>query len=66
MKRNESIGFVNLRDIRCPVCLNGKILIEKNTLHDSKLQIYSPNDAENAEWFVKCPKCKNQIGLGFK
>jgi len=54
-----------LRSVKCPVCLTGKILIEKNTLHNTKLQVYSTENLDKAEWFVKCPKCKNQIGLGF-
>ena len=25
--------------------------------------LYKPEDAENADWFLKCPNCKNQIGV---
>lgn len=56
----------DLRSVKCPVCLTGKILIEKNILHNTKLHVYLPENSNKAEFFVKCNKCKNQIGFSFE
>lgn len=52
--------------VRCPLCLTGRIIDASEKTDKKKIITYKPDEANKAEWFVKCPKCKNQIGLGFK
>lgn len=52
--------------IKCPVCLTGRIIDAFKKTDKDKIIIYNPKEMDRAEWFVKCPKCKNQIGIGFR
>ena len=53
------------KPIGCPLCITGRIIDASEKTNEEKLITYKPNDAEKAEWFVKCPNCKKQIGLRF-
>lgn len=49
----------------CPVCARGRVvdvpmLADRNT----EICLLKPGQDEQAVLFVKCPKCKNQIGVG--
>lgn len=47
------------RAIRCPICQRGRLL---NTDLRS-LRLFRPEQADRAQWFSKCPKCGQQIGI---
>lgn len=56
----------NTTVIRCPSCFKGRIIDASEKTDKRKITTYKPDEADKAEWFVKCPNCKNQIGLAFK
>ena len=51
--------------IKCPVCLTGRIIDASEKTDRKKLVTYKPEESDRAEWFVKCPKCGNQVGISF-
>ncbi len=59
MKRTET------QAIRCPLCHKGRIIDAASGTDASKLHLYGPQQHGKAEWFSKCPKCGEQIGLSF-
>ena len=54
---------LNRRERRCPVSKKGRIMDEREKEGAARAILYKPEDAENADWFLKCPNCKNQIGV---
>lgn len=52
----------NRRVRRCPVC-GRRIMDESEKEGAVHAILYKPEEAENASWFLKCPNCKNQIGV---
>ena len=56
----------NYRKLYCPVCTKGHILDEVKRPETVRAILYHPNDAANAIWFIKCHRCKNQIGMSLQ
>ena len=54
------------RAIHCPVCGKGRVIDAADGTDTSRLQLYGPDQAEKAELFSKCPKCRMQIGIAFQ
>ena len=52
--------------IKCPICSKGKLLIAANTANIDRLEFCSTKDENKAEWFLKCPRCRNQVGFRIK
>lgn len=48
---------------RCPVCGRGRILDEVDSPETIHALLLKPEDAGQADWFLKCPNCKKQIGV---
>lgn len=46
----------------CPVCAKGRVLDVADKMGASRIRLLRPENAEQADWFVKCPKCGAQIG----
>lgn len=46
----------------CPVCSRGRVV--DVSVGDIEIRLLKPGQDEQAVLFVKCPKCKNQIGIG--
>lgn len=59
MKRQR----VQIRIIRCPMCGDGHLLDASEKADLRTLRLFPPNRCEDAEWFVKCPLCRRQIGV---
>lgn len=53
----------SIRMLRCPVCKKGRILDEADRPNITHALLYKPEESENADWFLKCPNCKKQIGV---
>lgn len=51
-----------LKIIRCPHCFSGRLL-DASPKAAAELKLYPPSQADKADWFVKCPVCKSQIGI---
>ena len=51
--------------ILCPICNRGKLIVQ---LARSEVNIIPlpPDQAECANWYLKCNVCKHQIGLTIK
>lgn len=49
----------------CPKCGRGHVLDAKSVAEASRVVLYGPDDANLADLFVKCPACKEQIGLSY-
>lgn len=47
----------------CPVCNSGHIMDEATGPNTTHAILYKPDESEGANWFLKCQKCKNQIGV---
>lgn len=56
----------NMRTIKCPVCGSGKLLSASKQADLSALHLYPPEKTEYADWFLKCPLCRKQIGIAIK
>ena len=52
-----------LKSILCPLCNRGKIMIEDENTDNDLLQVVIPTGKRKAMWYIKCPKCKNQVGF---
>ena len=61
-----NITATKTRTIKCPVCGKGKVLDASKDVPPQKIVTFKPDEAEYAEWFVKCPKCGCQIGFAIK
>ena len=57
---------VRTRVIRCPVCVEGRVLNASVSIHPSHIQIYPPEEIQEDMLFIKCPRCKNQVGFTIK
>lgn len=57
---------VHIRNIKCPVCGSGRLLSASKQADLRVLHLYPPDKNENADWFVKCPVCRQQIGMAMK
>ena len=54
------------RKLYCPVCRTGHLLDERILPGMANLRLYPPEELEKAAWILKCPRCKNQIGLALR
>lgn len=52
----------HMKGLKCPVCQEGRILNVPEGTDTRKISLYPPEQSHLAEWFVKCPVCKRQIG----
>ena len=52
--------------ILCPICGRGRLMDAASSASAAKLSLYGPQQLNKAEWIVKCPKCRNQIGIASK
>ena len=51
------------RAIRCPICQRGRLLNAAEHTDHRSLRLFRPEQADRAQWFSKCPKCGQQIGI---
>lgn len=51
--------------LRCPLCRKGRIIDAADGRAAAKLNLYGPRQSAKAEWFTKCPKCGERIGIAF-
>jgi len=51
------------RAIRCPICQRGRLLNAAEHTDLRSLRLFRPEQADRAQWFSKCPKCGQQIGI---
>ena len=56
----------NSRSLYCPVCRGGRIIDIAANVNRSSVMLYGPDEAENAQFFCKCGKCKQQIGVALR
>jgi len=54
-----------IRSILCPVCARGKLIKEADDGSSSGVSTCPPPSHHRAKYFVKCPICRNQIGISF-
>lgn len=55
-----------VKKVLCPVCGTGQIVAVSHRTDASQWRLFRPEDAEEAELFLKCQACKKQIGLAHK
>lgn len=55
--------FGGRQQIHCPLCSKGRVIDAAVGVDLSRLKLYGPLQADQAQLFVKCPKCGQQIGL---
>ena len=71
LKENRGGGIVmrhnhhERKRIMCPLCYKGRVIDAAKHTDLSRLKLYAPLHAHKAEWFSKCPKCRQQIGMSF-
>lgn len=51
------------RPILCPLCLKGRVIDAASNIDISKVKLYGPHQEDKAQFFSKCPKCGEQIGI---
>lgn len=51
--------------IRCPVCHRGKLLDATDEADTSAIHLFSSEQRNIGQWYLKCPKCGRQIGITF-
>ena len=51
------------RAVRCPICQRGRLLNAAEHTDLRSLRLFRPEQADHAQWFSKCPKCGQQIGI---
>jgi len=51
------------RPIICPVCTKGKLMDAPKHIPPWRIHTYTPPMNPNAQGFVKCKICKEQIGI---
>ena len=56
----------NSRPLYCPVCCGGRIIDIAASVNPSSVMLYGPEEAEKAQFFCKCCKCKQQIGVSLR
>ena len=54
------------RPMLCPVCNTGRIIDRAPGVDASSVMLHAPQQAEAAQFFCKCPKCKQQIGISLR
>jgi len=53
---------IKAKGLMCPQCGKRKLLIEdEEESCDIQLELYKPE--QGAKWFLKCPVCKQQVGI---
>lgn len=50
----------------CPVCARGRIVRLADHLDADLVVLYPPQKAHAAQFFNKCPTCKQQIGISLR
>jgi len=64
--KNTNSTLHNRRPCYCPVCGRGRVAdVPQHSSENPEICLLKPEQYERASLFVKCPKCKNQIGIGF-
>lgn len=58
--------FKRRKPILCPLCMKGRIIDAADESNASHITLYGPHQSDLADWFSKCPKCGEQIGLTFR
>lgn len=53
------------RAVRCPVCHRGRLLDAGYGTDISQMQLSGSEQSGRCQWYIKCPKCGNQIGVSF-
>jgi len=59
-------AVLKTRPIKCPVCNKGKIIDVLKDIPYLSIRVYPPLLCDSAKYFVKCPKCGEQIGISIK
>ena len=63
MKQAVNCAVKADRAIRCPICQRGRLLNAAEHTDLRSLRLFRPEQADRAQWFSKCPKCGQQIGI---
>jgi phage FluMu protein Com len=52
------------RKVKCPICNKGKLFDVSMNIVPSNIRTHPPDsNNDGVECFVKCPKCKSQVGV---
>lgn len=51
------------QQIHCPLCQKGRVVDVAAGTDLAKVKLYGPLQADQAQLFLKCPKCGQQIGI---
>lgn len=54
---------VSTKKMFCPVCNRGRILDVSLRHQGGKIKVHKPEEADRADYFLKCGLCKSQIGI---
>ena len=63
MKQAVNCAVKADRAIRCPICQRGRLLNAAEHTDLRSLRLFRPEQADRAQWFSKCQKCGQQIGI---
>lgn len=55
--------LVDRSKLICPLCNQGRVLDESTRPGTIHAILYRPEESEKANWYLKCPVCKQQIGM---
>ena len=51
------------KSLRCPSGDGGRLADLADGVDQSRFILYGPHQTQNAQFFLKCPRCKLQIGI---
>jgi phage FluMu protein Com len=60
---NIQTQVVKPRAIKCPMCSKGKLINAMTHYTFVNVRTHSPPFSHAVEYTLKCPSCKNQIGI---
>ena len=63
MKQAVNYEVKAIRAIRSASCKRGIFLNAAEHTDLRSLRLFRPEQADRAQWFSKCPKCGQQIGI---
>jgi len=52
--------------VKCPLCNRGKLIDATTHITFISIRTYPPPSCQSAQYFLKCPNCKKQIGISIK
>lgn len=55
--------YLDRQQVHCPLCHKGRVVDIAAEIDLSRVKIYGPPQADKAQFFLKCPKCGQQIGI---